>query len=178
MNYELRIMNKKEKGFSLLELLIYIALLSILMTVIAGVFISVNRGRGQAEAVSEVNSNLRFAFEKISQDLRFADSVTTPSSAGATSTSLVVNVSGTAVTYCVVDWKLKRQVNGSCVVGSESVTSDTVAVKNSVFRRIENTNAFFSKTVVSMEINLTMDYNSSSPDWQYSGSKKTTISLR
>lgn len=172
MGYEFK------KGFSLLELLIYIAILAMMMTVIVGIFVSLNKGRGMLEARNEINSNIRFAFEKISQDLRFADSVSTPSSAGATSTSLVVNVSGSAVTYCVVDGKLKRQVGSSCVVGSESITSDIVTVKNYVFKRIENTNAFFSKTVVSIEINLTMDYNSSSPDWQYSGSKKTTISLR
>jgi type II secretory pathway pseudopilin PulG len=81
-------MGNREKGFSLLELLIYMALLAMILPVIAVIFLSVNSGRVRNEVRSAVNSNLRFAVEKIADDLRAATSVTTPASGGASSTAL------------------------------------------------------------------------------------------
>jgi type II secretory pathway pseudopilin PulG len=73
---------KKNDGFSLLELLIYMALLAGIMVGIVAIFTSVNGGRARNEVQSEVNANLRFAVEKIQDDLRAATSITTPASGG------------------------------------------------------------------------------------------------
>lgn len=177
MNFKLRISNSN-KGFSLLELLIYIAIIAIVTVFIAGIFLILNKSRGQTEARNEVNSSLRFAIEKISQDVRAASGVNTPTSAGATSTNLQVVVSGLNVDYCVADAKLRRQANGSCDASSEEITGNTVRIKSLVFTRLENTNTILNKTIVSIGVNLSIDYNSTSTDWQYSASKKTAISLR
>lgn len=165
-------------GFSLLELLIYVAIIAIVTLFIAGIFLILNKSRGQIEARNEVNSNLRFAIEKISQDIKAASNVSAPASAGATSTSLQIAVSGSNVIYCVADAKLRRQVNGSCDASSEKITDNSVKIESLIFTRLENTNAVLNKTVVSIGISLSAAYNSTSTDWQYSASKKTTISLR
>ncbi len=168
-----------QKGFSLLEFLIYIAVLSVVAMVVASMFLSINRGRGQVETVNEVNSNLRFAAEKISQDLRLASSVSIPALAGATSTTITATVSGSGLTYCVSGGKLRRQVGaGACNDSSEAITNDSVIVDSLVSTRLENTNPILAKTVVSVEVDISVSYNSASPDKQYSGRKKTTISLR
>jgi len=162
-------------GFTLLELLIYVAILAILTVGIASAFLSVNRGRGQVEARSETNTNLQFAIEKISRDLKSASSVTTPATAGSSSDTLVMTLSGSTITYSVSSGQLKRQVNSET---PETITSDKVTVATPTFTRLENTNTVLNKTVVSIEIDITMSYNSTSPDYQYSERKKTTAALR
>lgn len=165
-------------GFSLLELLIYIAVLAITMTMLVGVFFSINRSRGKVESQSEVNSNLRFALERIGQDIKSASQISTPATAGGTTNNLVIDNSGSTIEYCVSSNQLRRQENGTCNDSSPTVTSDKVSVDTLSFSRIENSNANLSKTVTSLEVNLTIRYNSSSPDWQYDASKKTTISQK
>lgn len=160
-----------------MELLIYIAILSVFMVVISDAFLSLSRGKGQSESRSIVNSSLRFATEKISQDLRQASSITEPF-LGTPSTSLIMTVSGSTVTYCISSVKLRRQVNGICDDSSEAVTSDKVAVTGITFTRLENTNAFLSETAVSITANISARYDSTNPDLQYSANKNITVSLR
>ncbi len=73
-------MQDKRLGFSLLELLIYMGLLAVVMIVIVEIFVGIGTGRGKSEAQTTVNSNLRFAFQEIQNDLRAATSITTPTS--------------------------------------------------------------------------------------------------
>lgn len=168
-----------QNGFSLLELLIYISIIAVITLVISSVFIFFNRGRGQVEARNAVNTNLNFAITKISQDLKSASAVATPAIAGNSSSDLTMTVGGIAVTYCVADGQLRRKAGGgACDAASETVTADTVVVGAPVFTRLENTNSVLPKTIVSIEVSMNMTYNSSSTDWQYSETKKTTTSLR
>jgi type II secretory pathway pseudopilin PulG len=87
-------MGNREKGFSLLELLIYMALLAMILPVIAVIFLSVNSGRVSNEVRSEVNSNVRFAVDKIGVDLRAATSVSSPPSGTSSSISFVKHAYG------------------------------------------------------------------------------------
>lgn len=170
---------KQQRAFSLVELLIYISLISVISLVISTAFITFSRGRGQVEAKGEVNSNLNFAIEKISQDLRLASAVTTPLTAGSTSSgTLVATVSGSTITYCIVSNQLRRQAGaGSCDSNSPTITSPNVIISAANFTRLENTNSVLSKTMVSIEADLQASYNSTSPDWQYSEQKETTVIL-
>lgn len=170
--------NSFKKGFSLLEMLVYIAVLAVATLIVVGVFISINQGRARTEAVAEVNSNIRFTMEKINQDLKSASSVSVPATAGATSTSLTIEISGTEIVYCVSSGYLRRQSAGACGDFSETITSDTVVVDNMVFERIENSNPVIQKTIITVKTSVTMSYNSSSPEWQYTGTKNTSFSLR
>lgn len=167
--------NSALKGFSLLELLIYIAILASVLLVISQTFIYLNRGRGQAEARSEVNSNLRFAVEKIASDIRASSSITTPANASSTSSTLVMTVSGQTITYDVSAGQLRRQAGAST---PEPITTTNVTIATPTFLRLENTNTVLSRTAVSIEVDISASYNSSSPDSQYSERKKTTASLR
>lgn len=147
------------------------------MVVISDAFLSLSRGKGQSEARSIVNSSLRFTTEKISQDLRQASSVTEPF-LGTPSDNLVMTVSGSTITYCISSAKLRRQINGICDDLSEVVTSDNVVATGITFTRLENTNAVLSETAISITANVSVRYNSSSPDLQYSANKNITVSLR
>lgn len=169
---------RNKRGFSLIELIIYIAILSVLSLGVSSAFLSFNRGKGQVAVRSEVNTNLRFAIEKITQDLNGASVVTIPATTALATSTLSATVSGTNVTYCVLGGQLRRQVGGSCTAASEVITSPAVSVSTTTFSRIENTNTVLGKTTVGIAVDLTIRYNGTNPDQQYSGAERVTINLK
>ena len=162
----------------MLELVIYVAVLAIVSLVIASMFVTINRGQGQVEVRAEVNSNSRFAIEKISQDLRAASAVTTPATAGATASNLVMTIAGSTIEYCLAANQLRRQVNGTCNASSETISSNRVIVNTPTFVRLENTNTVLAKTVVSVAVNLTVTSLDTTGEKIFSVNKKTAISIK
>lgn len=161
------------RGMSLLELLLYIAILSGLMVIISDAFISLSKGRGQAEARSDVNSSIRFAAERIKQDIKNASAVSTPI-LGTSANTLNVTVGGVPVVYDVLGGVLRRTENSV----TASTTGSSVFVESPTFTRLENYNTALNATTTSMQVTMTMRYNSSSTDWTYSNSLRTTITFR
>ncbi len=159
----------------MLELLIYVAALVVVMSAVIGFFLAINKGRGQVNARTEVNQNIRFALNAIERDLSAASSVTAPGTAGATSSVLTLISGGNTVTYATTSLsRLQRTVNSL----PEIITSERVKIDSLSFVRLENTNAALGKTFVSVEAGMGASYNSESPDWQYSAGKKTTVGIR
>lgn len=169
---------KAQGGFTLLELLVYIAISTIVIIFISHNVFTLNRGRGAVEARSEVHASMRFALEKIAQDIRSASSVVVPGFAGESSSSLQVVVSGANIYYCVQGGELRRESGAPCSISSKTISGSRVVVDAITFTRLENTNAVLSRTAISITVNMTMSYQSASPDWLYTETKKTTISLR
>lgn len=163
-----------KQGFTLLELLIYVAVLSIITLAIADIFIVFNRGRGQTEARTEVNSDLRFVFNKIKADLSAASDLITPSLGGTSSTTLEMTVGSSTVKYYISGESLVRRVNNDPAV---SVISDNISAGSFEVLRIENTNPVFDKKRITAHMILTLDYDSDSPDWQFSQTQQTAASL-
>jgi prepilin-type N-terminal cleavage/methylation domain-containing protein len=170
--------SQHKRGFSLIELIIYIAILSVLSLGVSSAFLSFNRGKGQVAVRSEVNTNLRFAIEKITQDLNGASAVAVPGTTALATSTLSATVSGTNVTYCVIGGQLRRQAGSACTVSSEVITSPAVSVSTTTFRRIENTNTVLNKTTVGIIVDLTMRSSGTNPDQQYSASERVTVNLK
>ena len=162
------------KGFSLLELLIYIAILSGLMVITANSFISLSKGQGQSQARSDVNSAIRFSTELFRQDIKNASLVTTPLM-GKASTTLNITVGGTVIVYDILAGQLRRKEG---VAVATPVTSGNVAVTSLLFTRQENYNTITQATTTALQILMTLRYNASSTDWKYSDTLRTTVSLR
>lgn len=169
-------MNTRE-GFSLLELLIYISILSILVVIISNTFIALSRGSGQSQARGEVDSSIRFAAELIKQDIKGASAITTPVTGGSgPSLTLTRSIGGTptTVTYDVVAGVLRRTEG---VAAPVNITNSNITVSSPTFTRVENTNSFFGTTDISVRINMSFAYNSTSPDWSYATSLQTVAGL-
>lgn len=162
------------RGISLLELLIYIAILSGLMVVISDAFIMLSKGRGQAEARSEVNSAIRFAGELIKQDVKNASAISVPA-LGVPASTLSLTVSGNTILYDMSAGALRRKVNAGT---PEVVTGSSVAVDVPTFTRLENYNTVLTATTTAVQVAMTMRYNASSTDWLYSDALRTTITFR
>ena len=167
----------RKRGISLLELLIYIALLSGLMVIVSDAFIMLSKGRGQAEARSEINSAIRFAGELIKQDVKNATAVSVPA-LGTPGSTLSLTVSGDTILYDMLDGVLRRKVNAGT---PETVTGSYVTVDVPTFTRIENKNnipGVINATTTAIQVAMTMRYNAEGGDWTYEDSLRTTITFR
>lgn len=163
----------KNRAFSLLELLIYISILSIIMVIVSNTFISLSRSQGQSQARSEVDRDISFATELLKQDLKNASIVSVPAAVG-TSSTLTLTRAGVVIVYDVSGGALRRKEGSATAV---NVTSPNTIVSTPTFTRIENTNTVFSKTQVTIKVNMTFNYNSTSSNWTYSTALQTTVSL-
>ena len=174
VNCQLSTVNcSRTRGMSLLELLLYIAILSGLMVIVSDAFITLSKGRGQSEARSEVNSAIRFAHEHIKQDVKNASALSTPV-LGTPSNTINLTVSGVPVVYDVLGGVLRRTENGV----TASTTGSTVAVDAPIFTRLENYNSVLKATTTALQTTMTFRYNASSTDWVYSDTLRTTASFR
>ena len=168
-----KISHLSSKGFTLIELLIYVALVSVIMVVTTDTFISLSKGQGQSEARSEVNTAIRFATDRIREDLVGASAVTVPA-INSPSSTLQATVGGTTITYDTLNGQLRRQEGSNT---PEAVTGTNIFVDQPTFTRIENYNSDLETTTTSIQISMMFHYNSSSTDWMYSSQMQTTVTL-
>ncbi|MDD5152384.1 MAG: prepilin-type N-terminal cleavage/methylation domain-containing protein [Candidatus Pacebacteria bacterium] len=174
-NYPLQTTHYKlVRGFSLMELLIYIAIVAVIMVITTDTVISLSRGRGQSTARSEVDTAIRFAIARIQQDLKNASSVTTPAW-NTSSATLQATVSGVTILYDVSLGQLRRKEGAASPI---AVSGTNVFVDTPTFTRLENYNSNLNATTTAVQISMTFRYNSSSTDWLYTGKMQTTVSLR
>ena len=177
-NSKFKISYSASRGFSLLELIIYLAILSGIMVIISNTFVDLSKGRGRAEARNEVNAAIRFATEKIRQDLKSATStipmIVSPSLGTPGATLQIKKVDGNLITYDVLLGQLRRNDNGTIA----TTTGTNVFVGTPTFTRLENYNTTLLATTTSVQVAMTFSYNSSSTDWTYSAAMRTTVSLR
>jgi type II secretory pathway pseudopilin PulG len=166
-------MGNRKKGFSLLELLIYMALLAMILPAVAAIFLTVNSGRVRNEVRSAVDSNLRFAVDEIGNDVRSATSVTVPANGASLNSLTLITASGT-VTYCVASGTLWRTATSTCT-GGNAITDNTVFVATSTFTLYRNTNSILGKTYVSVQADLGLTANGNTPDQNYSEETVTTL---
>lgn len=92
-------MKKLKAGMTLVELLLAMGIISILMTVIFGVFMQVIEMKLNAEAESAIAEDSRYIYSRLAYDINRADSIVTPTVPGDTSDSLILTIGGTNYTY-------------------------------------------------------------------------------
>jgi prepilin-type N-terminal cleavage/methylation domain-containing protein len=72
--------NKKERGFTLVELMISVALLGLVMTVVFSLFSTTSDSMREADSLAHTLERTRFAVEQVSADLRSAGAFASPDS--------------------------------------------------------------------------------------------------
>jgi prepilin-type N-terminal cleavage/methylation domain-containing protein len=84
-----RIDMRNEKGFTLLELILYIALLAIILAAASGLLVTLLEARVKHQTITEVDEQGVQVMTVISQAIRNADSITLPA-AGTSASSLTL----------------------------------------------------------------------------------------
>lgn len=157
------------RGFTLLELLVYISIFAVVAVVFMSAFINVTHTKARADAMREVESSMRKVSDVLSRDIEGAVSVS------AASTTLTVVYPTESIVYTVQDGRVLRRVG---VRDSEAVTPPVVMVNALMFSRAENKNAVFDKKTESIIWNISASYRSNVPEYGYNGSQSGSASIR
>jgi prepilin-type N-terminal cleavage/methylation domain-containing protein len=120
----------QKRGFTLVELLVYMALMSIFILVLLDIFTITLNTKLASESTSALSQDSRYILSKLSYDVNNADSITSPS-LGSTSASLQLVASGSAVTYASNSGNLVKTVSGvSMNMNSIDTKLDSISFKN------------------------------------------------
>jgi type II secretory pathway component PulJ len=125
---------KYRKGFTIVELLIYMALLSGFLIVMTELFASIMDVKLESNAVSSVEQDGRYILTRLAYDIPRSSAITTPSTLGSTTGSLVMVISGVTYTYSVVNGNLEITNN----LGTNNLNSSESIISNVSFRKIGN----------------------------------------
>ena len=166
------------KGFTLVEILIYIAVLAIIIAAVSSFILWQISSGAKSRAIREARYNAERALLIMTQEIREAKSVYTPT---ATSTQLSLEISHSlpaGETSAFVDFFLCGAGKTTLCVKRESedalvLTSDRVEVSQLEFLQI-------STTTPSIQINLKMNYKNPQdrPEYRASINITSTFSLR
>lgn len=181
MYYRLKTKNYKlNSGFTLLEFLIYFAIIAGIGTALAGIFVVLNTGKSQSDAKAEVDSAIRLITDKIKSDVKDASNIYNLAGVGSSTLSLktpagCINYAITTATSTLPAQMTRRVDTGtSCETQGETValTGTQVKVTAATFTREDVLNPTVHRVVAGIRVNLTLAYNSNSPDLTYSQSKE------
>ncbi|PIV10165.1 MAG: hypothetical protein COS49_01990 [Candidatus Portnoybacteria bacterium CG03_land_8_20_14_0_80_41_10] len=100
----------KNKGFTLVELLVALAVFSLVVVAMSATAVSVIKSQRKGFALQEGQETARYLLESVSKEIRMS---TIDSSSGENESSLsITNAKGENVDYRFNSQKLQRQVNG------------------------------------------------------------------
>ena len=100
-----------KKGFTLVELLLVIAILGVAVGVTTDILLSLVRSYSKTQVINDIEQNANFATSKLETELRDAISVTDVSNPGSPEISLVL--SNKTVNYKLENSELLRSVDGT-----------------------------------------------------------------
>ena len=166
-------MKKNPKGFSLVELIMYLAIIGSLVGVVVGMFVSFNRLRVKSESQTELAQNARSAMERLRQEIVKATDVASPP-AGSTADSLQLNMESNLTCFQISSGILQMAEGAATCATYNPVTSSKVSITNSdIFTHIDNDGAGPANPTI--QIKLTLIYNNR-PEYTYT--TQTTAGLR
>ncbi len=117
-----------DKGFTLIEMIVAVAVFSIVTTMALGSFLNVSDIQKKAMALRAVNDNLNFAVETMMREIRtgtdYCSTTCSPSSFNFT------NSLGDLMVYALDGSVIKRSSNGGSFL---SLTSAEVEIENLLF---------------------------------------------
>lgn len=141
--------NNKQKGYTLVELLIYVAISSVVIGSISSYFFNMMKTYNIAKDQVLISSNAAILFEKLHYDLRYGDYIDDGSSFfNSDESRLVVIKSGIPYSYFLDNGRVLKSVDGG---ESIAITSGDVKVD---FLRIEKIDTVNHKEGVNVSIKI------------------------
>ncbi len=125
-----------KKGFTIVELIIYMGLLSGFLLILTTMFLALLETQLDSEATSSVERDGRFIFTRLSYDVARAQGITSPAIAGGQSNSLTLVISGVPYTYSIISGNLVLTND----LGSNRLNSVETQISNLSVERLGNTN--------------------------------------
>lgn len=166
------------RGFTLVELLIYIAIFAFLAVGFVSFSIALSNVKAKALVSSEVQSNGRVALGLITQRIKSANGVNLGTSAfGVDPGVLSLSMASSTLNPTIIDLdqndgrvRIKEGLQPSVFV-----TSDSVKVTNFMFT---NLSSLSSRENIRVEMNIEYDNPSGDVEYQFSQNLRSAASLR
>src|SRR5260221_14717573 len=97
----------RNRGFTLVELLLYMGLLTILVTIMSSLFKTIVDVQLESKSSSSVDQDGRFIIARMVHDMQSAQTIVIPASAGSTTTTLQITENSVNYTYSLVGGNLQ-----------------------------------------------------------------------
>lgn len=138
-----------KSGFTMVELLLYMGLLGIFMTVLTTMFTSVLDVQLESEAVSSVAQDGRYLLSRLTYDIHRANSIIAPVNLGEpSSTSLSLNIDGVVTSYTITNGNLVMSNDN----GNNNLNGFDTEVSGLTVTRLGNSGG---KNTLTLEFTLT-----------------------
>lgn len=119
-----RLIKIKDKGLTMLELLVAMAIFSIVITIVVSLFMTALKGYRKNLALQNIQDNARFLLDFIAKELRMATI-----NSGTSSSLNITRSDGTAVTYSFGGGNLTRTTSET----SGPINSEKIIVNGSFY---------------------------------------------
>jgi prepilin-type N-terminal cleavage/methylation domain-containing protein len=171
-------MKNQQNGFTLVEFLIYIAIIAVILTSFIRFSISISDARSTAYVVQEVQVNGRMAVDIISQRIRASSGLNSAASTFGTDPGVLslfmddVSKNPTSIQLNEDDGILEIIEGASAPI---SITSDEVQITNLVFTELASGNGREN-----IRFQITVGYNNTSGDIVFTHSQdyRSAVSIR
>ncbi|MFQ6049724.1 MAG: PilW family protein [Candidatus Paceibacterales bacterium] len=163
----------ENRGFTLIEFLLYIGILVMVLVLTGGFLWDIIFGNIKETSYQEVQQNSRFVLVKITQEIKKATGINSPTP-GTASTTLSLAMAATSTDPTVFDLVNEKLRITQSTSSPYEMTSNQVIVTNLQF-----TNLSYPDTPGTIRIEMTIDHINpgSRSEYEASASFKSTVSL-
>ncbi len=165
----------KERGFTLLELLLYIAVSSVVLGVVASFYSTLITARIKHQTITEVEQQGEQALRLITQALRNAESITSPGG-GSSGDTLVLDMYDSVddpTTFDLSSGSMRACRGSGCT--ATAITGSTVTVSGVTFQNLSRAS---TPGVVRITFTLNRSTTSGRNEYDYSKTFYASASLR
>src|SRR3989344_4943759 len=102
-NFQFSIFNLRnsQKGVTIVELLLYMSILAVLLTILTSIFVSALDVASESQSASSVEQDGNYILSRLNYDIHSAQGINIPSVNGSSSASLRIVIDGINKTYSV-----------------------------------------------------------------------------
>jgi prepilin-type N-terminal cleavage/methylation domain-containing protein len=165
-------MNKR--GFTLIEFVIYIAIVGIILVVAGAIGFNILFGKAKLAAIEEVSQNARFTMEKIADTVRNAQAINSPS-IGTTAPLLSLQIADSSKNPTLFDVSAGTLRITEGVSQPVSLTASEVTATNLQF-----SNVSYALAPGTVRIQMTVQFTNPSgrPEYNFAKTFYTTANIR
>ncbi len=164
----------KQFGFTLIEILLYIAISATLISIISFFVITSIQARVKNQVIAEINSEGIFVSQLISQIIRNAQNINSPVIASSAS-SLSLDVNNASLSPTIFDVASSRIRVKEGAMQEINLTSSKIIVSNLTFQNLSRSN---TPGLIKFAFTLTYINSSGRNEYDFSKTFYVTASLR
>lgn len=143
---------KIARGFTLIEMLLYMALMSIFLIVLTDILVSIIGAKVSSQTFTSVEQDGRYILARLNYDISRANSITTPGAIGTSTNNLILIIGPDTYTYSLAGENLQLQVNAT---PADNLNGSNSTLSAPIFKKLANSAIAGTKETVQVQFVLT-----------------------